>query len=55
VSQGWETLLVVPSTGAVAARMLGTFYCLATHPSGSAWAGAAGNHLILFRLERAAP
>ncbi len=51
VSAGWETLLVVPSTGAVAARCLGAYNCLAAHPSGRAWAGAAGNHLVLFSLE----
>jgi WD40 repeat protein len=51
MARGWETVVENAATGEEVAVFLGTFYHLASHPGGRSWAGAAGNHLFLFRLE----
>jgi hypothetical protein len=49
--RGLETVIERASDGQAVALFPAALGHIATHPSGRVWAGSAGNHLYLIRLE----
>jgi len=53
LTRGLETVIEEAATGRPVAWFPYALKHIATHPSGLLWAGAAGSHLYLLRLEGA--